>query len=615
MQSPFPSSKRISVWRFPILISWAVALFLLPCAFSAFAKTGNEPGARFDGPAELPRIYLQTSLADTPSPGKVHLVKAGDNLQAALDHLACGDTLSLEAGATFSGRFLLPNKNCDDSHWIIIRTSAPDSELPKEGSRLTPCYGGVASMPARPDFHCTSTKNVLAKVVFEGKAGEGPIMFASGANHYRLEGLEITRGGGQNSITALIAPEVHNSAHHIVLDRVWVHGTAQEETTRGVYLTGTSYVAIVDSFFSDFHCVAITGACGDAQAIGGGGGDIPSGPYKIVNNYLEASGENIMFGGGSATITPADIEIRHNYLFKPLIWKPEQPGFVGGTSGKPFIVKNLFELKNAQRVLFEGNILENSWGGVGQTGFAILLTPKNQAPNVCPLCRVTDITLRYNRIRHAASGMTIANVASDTGGFSTAGERYSLHDLVFEDIDGTVYKGFGALAVILSNGPPLRDVKIDHVTAFPPRVFVSLGANHETLPTNFSITNSILSAAEREITSAGGKQNCAFGMVQLGPEAVLKSCFTSYTFKNNVIIAPKGAWPAGNSFPKNEGAIGLVNYNHGLDGDYHLCQAKNNPPPCGQASKYAHSGSDGKDPGADIDALEAATHGAASGEN
>jgi len=82
---------------------------------------------------------------------------------------------------------------------------------------------------------------------------------------------------------------------HIVFDRLWLHGTAQDETTRGLMLTGSTYVAVVDSSFSDFHCVAVTGTCSDSQAIGGGIGDRAMGPYKIVNNYLEAAGENIIF--------------------------------------------------------------------------------------------------------------------------------------------------------------------------------------------------------------------------------------------------------------------------------------------------------------------------------
>jgi len=46
-----------------------------------------------------------------------------------------------------------------------------------------------------------------------------------------------------------------------------------------------------------------------------------------------------------------------------------QPGFVGGRDGNPFIVKNHFELKNAIRVLFEANVLENTWGGFPKRGF------------------------------------------------------------------------------------------------------------------------------------------------------------------------------------------------------------------------------------------------------
>ena len=136
----------------------------------------------------------------------------------------------------------------------------------------------------------------------------------------------------------------------------------------------------MDSFFTDFHCISGAGSCSDAQAIAGGGGDLPTGPYKIVNNFLEASGENIIFGGG-ANPTPTDIEIRHNHFFKPLIWLKGQAGYVGAANGNPFTVKNLLELKNAQRVLVEGNILDYSWGGFSQSGFAILLTPKNQAGN------------------------------------------------------------------------------------------------------------------------------------------------------------------------------------------------------------------------------------------
>jgi len=594
-------SQTSSAVRFSVFLAFVV---LCPAALAQ-----SPENAKFDGPAELPRVYLHSSLADTPAPGKMRLVKPGDDLQAALNHVSCGDTLRLEAGATFTGVFHLPKKSCDDSHWIILRTSAPDDELPPEGTRLTPCYAGVASLPARPDFHCSSPRNALARIAYTGRGASGPIFLDAGANHYRLMGLEITREVPEARVQNLISPEGRTPADHLVFDRLWMHGTAQDETTRGIYIAGTAYVSVIDSYFSDFHCVAVTGACVDAQAIGGGGGDLGGGPYKIVDNFLEASGESILLGGGPATTTPTDIEIRRNHMYKPIIWKPDQPGFVGGTSGKPFIVKNLFELKNAQRVLFEGNILENTWGGFSQQGFAIVLTPKNQSPNVCPLCRVTDVTLRYNRVAHMAGGMQIANVLSDTKGASTAGERISVHDMVFEDIDGTRYKGFGMFALIMSVAPKLHDVWLDHITAFPPRVLFSVAGNAgEPKIMNFVFRNSIVSAGERQLTtSGGGPSNCASRQPQ--PEALLNNCFQDIKFTHDVVVGAGGAWPKDNFLPGSFSDVGFVNFNNGNGGDYHLCQAPKQPASCKGASKYAKTGTDGKDLGADIDAIEAATAG------
>src|ERR1700722_3305760 len=110
-----------------------------------------------------------------------------------------------------------------------------------------------------------------------------------------------------------------------------------------------------------------------------------------------------MFGGGSATATPADIQISHNHFFKPLTWLSGHSGFVGGSGGNPFVVKNHLELKNAQRVLAEDNVFEDTWGGFSQAGFSILLTPKDQydaqtKTNICPLCEVTDVTIRFSTI-------------------------------------------------------------------------------------------------------------------------------------------------------------------------------------------------------------------------
>jgi hypothetical protein len=556
----------------------------------------------FDGPAELPREHVKSAFQDTPAGGKTRTVNSGESLETVLANASCGDVIQLQAGAAFSGNFVIPAKNCDDSHWIIIRTSAPDSSLPSGGNRLTPCYAGVSSLPGRPPLNCGSTANVLAKLEFNGSSGSGPITFASGANHYRLIGLEVTRSDTPANIYTLI--QFLGPADHVVFDRVWIHGTAQTTTTRGILLGATRYVAIVDSSFTDFHCVAKTSACTDAQTIAGGLGDSPMGPYKIVNNFLEAAGENILLGGGGASMTPADIEIRHNHMFKPLTWMKGQAGYVGGTDGNPFIVKNLFELKNAQRVLLEGNILENCWGGFTQVGFAILLTPKN--PGNCSKCQVTDVTIRYNAISHVGAGMQIVNALADNGGAALDGQRYSIHDVVIDDIDGAKYNGPSEFAQIsvAPGAALLQNVTIDHVTAFPARTLFIIGdmvaASHPMK--NFVFTNNIVNAGASPVWSTGGGPgNCAFHDV---PLTTFNACFSGSTFASNAIIAappayPAGTWPAKSFFPTSAAAVRFGNYNGGIGGDYRLQSS----------SPYKRKGTDGKDLGADIDAIRSATEG------
>jgi hypothetical protein len=449
------------------------------------------------------------------------------------------------------------------------------------------------------------------KLIMNATEGSGPILFASGANHYRLIGLEVTRqqGGPVVYDLASIQPTT-GTMDHIVFDRVWMHGTAQDETTRGIELGGSTYVSVVDSFFTDFHCISISGACGDAQAINGGIGSNPMGPYQIVDNFLEASGENILFGGGSATLTPADIEIRRNHMFKPLTWMKNQPGYVGGTNGNPFVVKNLCELKNAQRVLLDGNIMEYSWGGFSQVGFGILLTPRNQGNgeggNLCPACQVTDVTVRNLTISHVGAGMQIVNPV-DGSAAALAGERYSIHDVIIDDIDGVKYNGPSEFAQVSVGvgAPALVDVTINHVTAFPATTLFIIGEQTATTQqmSNLVFTNSIVNAGTYPVwsTGAGGSANCA---AHDSPLTTFNACFSPYSVASNSIIGasaafPPSKWPGGNFFPASADVVQFVNYNGGNGGDYHLQPS----------SPYTGAATDGKNLGADVDAVLSATAG------
>lgn len=613
MSSPSKSASLLSWVKKYLQVCKAANSFALTLFFFAIVAVSvsvSAFGDTFDGPAELPRIYLHSTLADTPAPGNTIPVNIGGDLQKALNSASCGDTIELHAGASFAGIFTLPANPCDDDHWIVIRTSAPDSLLPPEGARISPCYAGVAALPGRPAFHCASTKNVMARIVLT-QQGSGPIFLAPGANHYRLLGLEITRLPGIGPAIDLI--QAYADADHIVLDRVWLHGTPQDETRRGILLSGTTDVSIVDSFFTDFHCVS-SGSCTDSQAIGGGSSELPGGPYKIVDNFLEAAGESILFGGDPSTTTPTDIEIRQNHLFKPLIWQRGQPGFVGGVNGTPFIVKNHFELKNAQRVLFEGNILENNWGGFTQHGFSILLTAKGNTVNArstvnrCSICQVTDVTVRYNTISHVGGGFTIATALTgenSTGVPALAGARYSIHDVVLTDIDSNEYDGSGTL-LLLSNGwskNVLNNLTINHITAWPgPDVHAIAIEDNISNPriSSFVFTNNIVGASKYPVWAAGGGEtNCADTGI---PIIDIPSCIRGYSFKSNVFISPPvgnepSDWPVGNYFAEDAQAVGFVNSDRG---DFELLPS----------SPYKNEGTDGMDIGADVNAVQVATAGA-----
>ena len=581
----------------------SVSILLLTVALT----TASLAQSNYDGPAELPRVTVPSAMADTPAPGSIISVNAGGNLQSALNNASCGDVIELQAGATFSGPFIVPAKNCDINHWIWIRTGAPNSALPAEGQRATPCYAGVASLAGRPQYSCTSPQNVMAKVQMQ-TIGDGPFQIAAGANYYRFIGLEVTRPAGTTGPAQLMF--VKGTADHLVVDRSWLHGAPQDETHDGVNLNGMTNVAIVDSYFSDFHCISKTGACTDSHALAGGTSNTQDGPFKIEDNFLEASGEAVMFGGGPATLTPTDIEILNNHFWKPWQWMPGNPSFIGAPNGNPFVVKNHLELKNAVRVLVQANLMENTWGGFSQTGDAILLTPKNQhtpsGANVCPLCQVTDVTISYVHVSHSGGGIQMATVLSGDGkdgAPALAGTRWSIHDVVLDDLS-TNYLGDGNLFEIMNAWPKnaLNTVTINHITGFPDPAshMVIMGNVVKNAPMyGLVFTNNLVVTGRYPVwNTGGGEASCAYEDV---PITSLSKCFATFVFGNNGLIAPPpefppSTWPASNLFPQTVDDVGFVDYNNGDDGNYEL--QPNSP--------YKNKGTDGKDLGADIVGLTAA---------
>ena len=227
-------------------------------------------------------------------------VAAGDNLQSALNAAQPGDTVVLQANAEFVGNFVLPVKSGDA--WITVRTSTADSGLPGSGYRIQPTHAALLARLRSPNT-------------------EPALRTAPGAHHWSLRYLEFR--ANQDGIGDLIQIGDGSSAqntlakvpHHIILDHVYVHGDRYVGQKRCIALNAAS-VTISDSYVADCK-----GVGQDTQAIGGWNGP---GPYTIENNYLEAAGENVMFGGADPAIAylVADgITVRRNFFARPMSWR------------------------------------------------------------------------------------------------------------------------------------------------------------------------------------------------------------------------------------------------------------------------------------------------------
>lgn len=469
-------------------------------------------------------------------------VNAGGDLQAAIDSASPGDTILLQPGATFVGNFVLPAKADSSTSYITIRSAASDAVLPGSNTRITPAYA--------PQLPKLKSPNTMPALVTE-----------AGAHHYRLQFLEflanqkgysdiISLGDGssrQNTLSGI--------AHHLVLDRVYIHGDRTIGQKRGIGLNSAN-TEILNSHISDIKSVD-----SEAQAIAGWNGP---GPYNITNNYLEASGVNVMFGGADPAITnlvPSDIILRRNHFNKPLAWR---------TQG--WTVKNLLELKNAQRVTIDGNLFEHNWLAA-QTGYAIVLKSVNQGGRA-PWSVVQDIEFTNNIVRHVASGMKITRDPSN----AIEVNDVTLRNNLFDDVSGDTYGGAGVFLLVVGGS----DITVDHNTIMNDGN-ITLFPDAYTSP-GFVFTNNVMIDNIYAIKGSG---------TAVGNGTIAKYFPGGKFFGGIYVGSDPDDYPVGNFYPPDVAAVGFVDF---ARRNYRLSSN----------SIYRRGGTDGKDPGCDFDALEAA---------
>ncbi|HEX8163296.1 MAG TPA: hypothetical protein VF538_15610 [Pyrinomonadaceae bacterium] len=490
------------------------------------------------------RVGEQTA----PPPGGI--LRAGSDLNAALKRAQPGDTIVLEAGATFTGPITLPVKSGEA--YITLRSSAPDSALPAAGGRVTPAYAGA-----------------MPKIISPGR-GDPALKTAPGAHHFRFVGIEfkpsdssalvydlLQLGNGDHSQNRLdLVP------HHLSFDRCYIHGDAAGTLKRGVALNSAE-TEIVNSYISECKIKGY-----DSQAIAGWNGP---GPFRIENNYLEGAGENVMFGGADPSVpnlVPSDIEFRRNHVFKPTAWRGQ------------WTVKNLFELKNAQRVRMDGNLFENNWGDA-QIGFAIVFTPRNQE-HTAPWSVVRDVEFTNNILRHTASAFNI--LGQDDNATSEPTRNIRIDNNLVYDVDGARWSGHG-FGLMFSGGGG-TGIQLTHNTMITTYRGLQFEVSRQKVK-GLTVLNNIMH-------DIGGGSDVGTAALNWGAE--------QWEVRRNIIIGvwPNQPHPPDNLAPPPTSGFDVLGFANAASGDYRLAAR----------SPYKKPGTDGRSIGCDLDALTGAMNAA-----
>jgi hypothetical protein len=491
-------------------------------------------------------------------------------LQAAFDGAQPGDVIELQAGMTYTGNFKIKQGSGGENGWIYV-ISSNANQLPGEGVRVSPA-------------------NVTNMAKIMSPNGYNPtLIIQPDVHNFRLVGVEIATAYTERTYqqyglvrVGWVEPASGEApAENIIFDRCYIHGTSTGNIRDGFVIYNVSRLSIINSYISDIHGVQIESH--GIQMFES------AGPVKISNNHIEAAGINVFIGDDVSVegLIPRDVEVTGNHLYKPLSWKIGDPAY----AGIRWLVKNLFEIKDANRVLVANNILENNWADA-QNGTSILFTPIGGD--------VTDVTFKRNILKGSDHAMIINPTAQKP--------RYMNRVLVEDNIFYAFAKATSStMGISIASTPGhLTDVIIRHNTV---EVYSPGGIYASTMFLYGSDTD------PDQIDDIEVKDNIFIGRWGIGGTSKSHG-YTSasyycdtYLFQSNVLVGEQLTWYA-DRIPADEGwkdwythsyanisDVGLTN-NDFLDVSHFKLKSTSN---------YYQAGTDGKDIGADIDAIIVAT--------
>ena len=441
-------------------------------------------------------------------------------LQNAIDDplTACGDIIEIDPGASrhLNGAYVLRGPSLDPS---LGGPSVPPSyakDCSSSGKYITIRSSKAYQLTPGKRVGAADAANLA----FLGLLSSCTVIRTErAANYWRLQGLEIaaptaTCNTGGSALLMLTYQVATGSSgltrsdhfpHHIIIDQCWIHGLDGYSVRDGVQPQGIS-IQIINSTIEDIKNSTAAGQ--EAHAIVEYGG---LGPIRVVNNKLSASHINVLWGGAVSAMQGVRmewIEFSNNWLYRPYKWI-DWPGTVDPTPLSPCPVdadgrgatyhntsagtywecqgavpgtwtqlsdvtaynalvnarqvavgdKNIFEIKSASKVHFEGNLLDQAYSlnWQGQAGSCFLFNAVYGSD-----VQESHLLFENNICRHAPTGIGQGsdrsnNVAGEPWWWAdhiwSSDEGHPAHDIIFRHNlfqrmgeDKITSPGFGSMA-------------------------------------------------------------------------------------------------------------------------------------------------------------------------
>lgn len=380
--------------------------------------------------AEEARAVLDSVLiVPKPEPGTdvIH-VKVGESVQAAYDTLLpTGGVIRLAPG-THRGDLQLAERPTNAKQ---ITFTSDSENLPDENTRTGPEYAEALGIIEGVSTSCPVVRipNRSRHTAFVN-VGFAPPLTKSYAH--------IDLGGDE---AAMLTPD--DRPDGFLFDRCYIYGDPLLGGHRGLTLNAAN-VTVRKSYVKDIIEIGR-----DAQAISAWNG----GQNLLIDDcHLEASGENVMFGGAdsaSPDMTCADIVIRDCTLQK-----------VYNDAWKAASIKCLFEIKNVKRLLVDRCLMQNNWKRDWATGVAIMLKAcSGGSDESWATCE--DVTMSNLVLRHIGSVIGIIG-KNDSGRISDWMRRVRFSNILAHTINVSPWLGTGRGCEIANGAEDYFE--LDHVT-------------------------------------------------------------------------------------------------------------------------------------------------------